>query len=334
MRACCGMTTEEKQQKLYDAGKAFTPSAPVDDASLFAGRINQVSQVLNAVAQKGQHVVIYGERGVGKTSLANVLRFFLSKFNKGTGCVVKINCEGNSTPSSIWRAVFREIPAMQDKLPAGYSLEKDSQKIDLNQLIPNDVSADDVRYVLRQLAGEPVIILDEVDRVKSKKTLTSLSDTVKSLSDNAVPSTLILVGVADSVNDLIEEHASIERALVQVQMPRMSQEELREIISKGLAKIAGMTINEPSVAKIVRLSDGLPHYTHLLALHAAQAAIQADTLDITNMHVRDAINESVEKAQQSIKTAYHNAVTSPRGNLYRQVLLACALAQVDELGYF
>jgi Holliday junction resolvasome RuvABC ATP-dependent DNA helicase subunit len=32
---------------------------------------------MDAINQQGQHVLIYGERGVGKTSLANVLSGFL-----------------------------------------------------------------------------------------------------------------------------------------------------------------------------------------------------------------------------------------------------------------
>jgi hypothetical protein len=47
------------------------------------------------------------------------------------------------------------------------------------------------------------------------------SATIKTLSDNAssIKTTLILVGVADSVDELIGEHQSIERAIKQVPMP-------------------------------------------------------------------------------------------------------------------
>ena len=59
----------------------------------------------------------------------------------------------------------------------------------------------------------------------------------------------MLVGVADSVDQLIEEHQSIERAAVQIHMPRMSVSELSEIIDKGLSQ-AGMTI-EPEAKKSI-----------------------------------------------------------------------------------
>jgi hypothetical protein len=42
----------------------------------------------------------------------------------------------------------------------------------------------------------------------------------------------------------------------------------------------------------------------------------------------------VEQAQQSIVSGYVQATTSRRGNLYSQVLTACALAEKDALGYF
>lgn len=50
--------------------------------------------------------------------------------------------------------------------------------------------------------------------------------------------------------------------------------------------------------------------------------------------VNAAAREAVDQAQQSIVRGYHKATSSPRGNLYAQVLLACALAPTDDLGYF
>jgi DNA-binding NtrC family response regulator len=55
------------QVRAIEAGTVFTPSAPINDKALFAGRIDQVRQVMDAVSQRGRHAVIYGERGVGKT---------------------------------------------------------------------------------------------------------------------------------------------------------------------------------------------------------------------------------------------------------------------------
>ena len=69
----------------------FTPSTPIDQRGLFRGRIEQVLQLTSALVEPGRHVVLYGERGVGKTSLANVLADFLSG-PSGSIRVARFNC--------------------------------------------------------------------------------------------------------------------------------------------------------------------------------------------------------------------------------------------------
>jgi hypothetical protein len=51
--------------------------------------------------------------------------------------------------------------------------------------------------------------------------------------------------------------------------------------------------------------------------------------------VDGAIKKALEDAQQSIRSACHKATISPRkNNLFADVLLACALAKTDDLGFF
>ena len=40
---------------------------------VFAGRREQMDRAFAAVFSPGEHAVIYGERGVGKSSLANII---------------------------------------------------------------------------------------------------------------------------------------------------------------------------------------------------------------------------------------------------------------------
>ena len=67
------MTGEEKARRIALIHSAFTPSAPINRLTLFAGRLPQIDRVFGAVFSPGQHAIIYGERGVGKTSLANII---------------------------------------------------------------------------------------------------------------------------------------------------------------------------------------------------------------------------------------------------------------------
>lgn len=99
----------------------FTPSAPVDQYALFAGRREQVGDVLNAVNQRGQHVILFGERGVGKTSLANVLHEILSNIGFGSLKSGAINCDATDTYATIWERIFREIEVKLTRNAAGFT---------------------------------------------------------------------------------------------------------------------------------------------------------------------------------------------------------------------
>lgn len=66
------LSQEEARRRLLALGEVFTPSAPIDDQELFAGRNHELFSVIEAMQSAGQHAVIFGERGVGKTSLARV----------------------------------------------------------------------------------------------------------------------------------------------------------------------------------------------------------------------------------------------------------------------
>jgi hypothetical protein len=122
--------------------------------------------------------------------------------------------------------------------------------------------------------------------------------------------------------------------LAQIRVPRMSEPELKEIVNKGLAE-AGMDIEKEARTRIVRLSHGLPHYTHLLALMAARRANENARLKIVRQDVVDGIEDAVGQAQETIVTAHHRALMSPRaGNILREVALACAVAKSDDRGFF
>ena len=87
--------------------------------------------------------------------------------------------------------------------------------------------------------------------------------------------------------------------------------------------------------RIAAFSQGFPHYTHLLGLHAALHAIDRDSAEVDARDVDYAVTVAIKESQQSVVAAYRKAVTSHHpDNLYRQTLLACAMTPGDDLGYF
>lgn len=260
-------------------------------------------------------MVLYGERGVGKTSLANVLSEFFAPIWGGVRPTVRINCTTDDTFKTIWTRVLRE---MDVEVPEEWALGR--------------AGPDSVRSLVQSAKPPRLVILDEFDRVEDDESLSLMADTIKALSDHAVDTRLIIVGVADSIDALIGEHESIERALAEVQLGRMEPDELTSIIDDGLAEV-DMTITPTARNRIGRLAEGLPQYVHLLALYAAQRAVLDDRSQVNVDDVRDAIEKVVKK--HSLVREYQTAVQSPRrDSLFAQVLAACALAEKNRLGYF
>jgi Cdc6-like AAA superfamily ATPase len=302
-----------KVARLNKVGTVFTPSAPVVDSDLFAGRVDQVFRATSAVQQPGRHVVVYGERGVGKTSLVNVVSKFIGG---GIRPVAKVTCSTEDKFAGIWARVFEEL---------GITVDSTNWKYE-------PPAPDSIRRILSKHGETVFIVLDEFDRIEDDDTLSLMADTIKALSDHVAPSKLVIVGVADSIDQIIGEHESVQRAIEEIPMPRMTQEELSGIIDKGLEAL-GMSISDDARRHIGRLAEGLPHYVHYLALNAFERAIIDDRDHVTAEDVDFAIDISVQK--HSVLKEYTTAIQSPRGeSLFAHVLAACALADKDALGYF
>jgi Cdc6-like AAA superfamily ATPase len=333
----------DSEQAAMDAGRhmelrqalaqAFRPAAPIDSRDLFAGRTTQLNEIFGVVAQPGQHGVIFGERGVGKTSLSTVSAELIGSTPAMTA---RVNCDTGDSFATVWKKALEQIEVIV-RTP-GFGFAGDSEEMlgsAARYLGESEVTPDDVRRVLQLLAGygHVTIFVDEFDRLPVNGAQTMFADTIKTLSDQLIRATIVIVGVADNVGELIQEHASIERALVQIQMPRMSAPELAEIVTRGM-KTAEMTIEEVASDRITQLSQGLPHYTHLLAQLAAQSALDEMRTNVTLEDVDAATDRAISRAQQSIMDGYHRATLSTRKTLYPQVVLACALAPGDDFGFF
>ncbi|WP_050424666.1 hypothetical protein [Bradyrhizobium tropiciagri] len=149
-----------------------------------------------------------------------------------------------------------------------------------------------------------------------------------------MPATIILVGVAENISQLIADHESIRRALTPIKLERMMDFELSEIIDTRL-KLTPFQLGPNVRNKIIKLSYGLPYYVHMLGKQAFKVAAIKKQLSITNEVLNSAMDEFLEDTEQFYYDDYHNAVTSNQtDSQFREVLLACAMANRNESGLF
>ena len=316
------------------SSQAFNPSGPVSHRDLFAGRESQLSDVMGAVGQSGQHAILFGERGVGKTSLASLAHEFWAYVQRDTNiCAVRCNCASADTYQSVWQEIAQLISDQFEK--QGERLPSGETWLELySDIVEGGATTHKVRRFLDLTGKTFIIVIDEFDQVEDQETIQEFSNTIKALSDFLVPATIILVGVADTVDDLIENYSSIERALRQVRMPAMSTDELVQIVERGYG-LAGLKAKKDVLERIGRMSQGLPHYAHRIGQESGFAALDRRSIEVDYEDVDVGVNRAIELTNETIRTSYAKAISSPQaGNLFRQVILACAMAKDDDLGYF
>jgi Cdc6-like AAA superfamily ATPase len=308
--------------KDWEVQDLFSPAAPIASASLIAGRRPQIDRLMEAVFERGRHAVLYGERGVGKTSVASTFHMRFASGSMKSIMSIRKAAFPTDTFSSLWRRVFAEM---------------ENDGIRVSERYPGEITPDDV---VRELNGFslntlPIIILDEFDKFTDLAGKRLMSHTIKSISDDrASTATVVLVGVAEDINLLVEEHGSISRNITEIKMPRMSQAEMEEVIDQRYPQ-AGMTLSADARNSITSLARGLPEYVHFLARDAARSALRERRLVVNNDDVRHAIEKMMETSDQTSEESYETAVASNKQhNLYKHVLLGCALADADDLGRF
>jgi hypothetical protein len=328
------LSDEDQRRKLDLLDTVFRPSAPVDRQDLFSGRADQLSAVQEAVGAVGQHAVIFGERGVGKTSLAATCVDIARRRNR---IALRINCDQSDNFTTLWQKVIDEFPVV-----ISGAAEESRERISAAAERATDVlnwqesaGPNQVRVGLRHLtAVAPVVIFfDEFDQVCDDGTLTLISNTIKLLSDQIEEVTLVPVGVSDSVDGLITGHISIQRNLAQVRMPRMHRGEIEGILDTGLDKL-GMTINDDARSLVRLVPRGLPQYAHLLAQAGARQALLQNDANITFEHVVAGMTGGFRKLDHSLASAWDEATYTARPSGYKDVLYACVFSRPDSDGYF
>jgi hypothetical protein len=328
------------------AAKVLQPRSPIRTREFFAGRWAELTTVGDAVNQIGLHALIYGERGVGKTSLSNVIGptiwaldgTDISNQNQSIRLIVRAVTSSGDSFAALWEKLFNEIVWQDNKPKVGF-LSGPKPPASLMQafsLQQNLLSIDMVRRILSSLPGG-VFIIDEFDRAGSA-TSRDFTDLIKAVSDLGLDLTIVLVGVADTVDKLITDHASIGRQLIQVHLPRMKPDELRAILTYAENSLP-VNFDDEAADLIIKMSQGLPHYTHLIGLEAIrEAAITRYSRSIIRSDVFAALKTAVKHTEQSTATKYGKATHSAQKDaLYKQILLACAITaakSTDSMGYF
>lgn len=336
----------EREKKIATSGvrKVFTPHQPIQSVELFYGRREEVQRLIEHLNTPGQHALLFGERGVGKSSLANISSELLLQHLVDGNLITK-RCDGDDTFISVITPLLEEVginlhiqSTQRQKAEggkAGLDLKLISAGVDTKSTDTTTESGINSSEITPSWAAKKVsnlkalFLIDEVDALKNQDDKRRIAELVKLLSDEASPLKIILVGIAETSADLVAGHPSVQRCLRETRLSRMEPDELSLIILSGAEKL-NLQFSDAAVNKIVSVSSGYAHFTHLLALKTAEDAIAEDRSVINVNHVEQSTRRAVEDAEGTLKRSYDEAVRSHGTEEYKKILLAAALCRAEE----
>lgn len=333
----------------------FTPAQEVKEIERFAGRDDELLALSTALQSHGAQIVLYGQRGVGKSSLARQLaklatndkelisRLKQPPFEPLDFVPVYLACDDSiKNIEMLMLRLLSDEEALAPWVPFKVVEKKSSgeigskfsvkvielggKKTDAITERAQEVEADIVsvftsacRAVVKTGVAKHglLIIVDEFDRIKNREGLASL---LKTLGPEGV--TFALVGVATTVQDLVTEHESVARQLADgsVHVKPMRDEELSEIFDRAENLLDKKQTFDPTARNwIIKIARGHPFYVHLVGKHALLRAIAAGKSVITEEIAKEALSEIALKGSAPIQEAtYKTAI----GHSYtREVIL-------------
>jgi hypothetical protein len=288
----------------------FSPASEIDELDRFIGRAAELERGLGALRSHGASVAIFGEAGVGKTSLAMQLtriaagnhqdllqRAGLARFAPPGGFrhpVVYYACQQSDRdvtkvllsllddhrpPFSL--GALLDAPPVRERLArvGNGALGAQLERVTRGPRQPADVEPGAVFTLFSNLAhlladahGFPlVVVLDEFNVVADKKMFAGLLKEAHYVC-------FILVGTAADVRLLVQDHGSVPRQFLegQIFLKRMNEKELALILSTEEKRSHGrFRYDGSAVAGIVQASRGMPYFTHFLGRYALDEAIKA-----------------------------------------------------------
>ena len=310
----------------------FSPSSPVMGRANLAGRGEEMRRAISAIENERMHIVIHGKRGWGKTSFANTLVEIASEADF---IVCRASCNDGIDYSSMFRGFLAQIPMLYDQKFMSDRGAREGATQTFDSLLPEGkFTAQDLTAAMSRLSNtRAIFVLDEFDRADKATLGHSVIETIKSFSDAGVRATLVIVGVADSLDDIMGYHESIRRNVCGISMRLLSKDEFAELIDIG-CKRTGLSFSAEARARIAALSQAIPYFARLLCLHAANNALDNERLEVANADISVAAERALEYVVPLVERSHKQLIVDAMSSTNRGFIFAIARVRTAQDGGF
>jgi hypothetical protein len=296
-----GRTEEEFGRRMHEV---LSPSQTIQHPALLRGRQSQLDEIRRAFFSQGRQVFIYGHRGVGKSSLAQTAAFQQQSSDR---VPILVQC----TPLSSCFDVVREI--VSEALPGdprtikqtfeasakagiqgfGFGIREQIEQGAVPRPTTLNECARILELVCKWHSNRPLVVIDEFDQVVDPAEQLQFANMVKTVADRHIPVAIIFCGIGASLDDLFTAHQSAHRYFHTVPLERLPWTPRLEIIDNP-ANTLGISVDDTTRYRIANVSDGFPHYVHLICEKLFWRVFAADsgsrvTPDLFEQSVEDAV---------------------------------------------
>jgi len=209
---------------------------------------------------------------------------------------------------------------------AGIDSKRESKTTSTSIVKPESPSW--VARKLKNLKG--VFLIDEADAIANDEDKKKIAELIKLLSDSNSDFKLVVVGIASTGEELTAGHPSVERCLKEVPLQRMCDDDLTKLILNGMKELK-LVITDDVVEKIVDISAGFPHFTHLICLKCAEYSLVHSKRHVNQDTLKIALIESVRDSEGMLQRVFDSTLRNlNKPQEYKLLLLAAAYCQIPE----
>jgi hypothetical protein len=319
--------------------RLIVPGIPIENADSLQGRETKLREISRALNSKGMHAFIHGERGIGKTSLAiSASKAFL----KTDAYPPYIGCDEEASFGFLMKDIARSLLGTDmirrhSDLQHSASLNLAFLKYEAkggsgSWVIPDKVDTiNEAADMIGEAAhlsqfSEPLIVVDEFDRIKDTQVKRRFSDLIKRVHDKAINIRFMFCGIGKSLDELTSGHLSSNRPLHPIELDQISHDARWRIVTTAADEL-GFNVNREHLIRVGHISDGFPYYIHLVAQNLFWWAFDHHPRDpdITSDDFHAAVMGAMEQAESPLKSAYKLAIQKTKNSLdYEEVLWSAA----------
>lgn len=307
------------------------------DFEFFVGRSKEIERLLSMVkaSTQGQFKIgfISGERGIGKSSLASLVRYVSELDHNTAGCHVHLGGVGelnemvrktfdtifNESINQPWHQQVKDFFGNRVRKVSlfGFSLELNLAK-DLPVLSRNFVPS--MKNLLDKLNDQRDALLLILDDINGLATSTDFANWLKSTVDEIstsgykMPLCILVVGLEERRQELISCQPSLARVFDLINISPWADSEAADFYQRSFQS-AGAKIEDTELKRLVYFTGGLPVLAHEIGDAVWRAA---KNLEITPKEVKQGIATAAEIiGRKFLEPQIFSAIQSEK---YRSIL--------------